>query len=473
MRGKKYLAKNIGLLTISQFGTKLLSFFLVPLYTYVLTTGEYGTYDLYTTTVSLLIPILTLNVADPALRFTMDKNSNRKGIFSICIKYLVISILVASALIGVNCYFNLFNAINEYGFFLLLMFASSALNGVLVNYARGLDKVKDVAISGVVCSTIMISLNLLFLIPLHLGLTGYFLANIIGVVSQCLYLVFRIRVWDYLDIGLIDKKLQDNMLAYSKPLIINNISWWVSSASDRYIVTWFCGMAANGIYSVGYKIPSIINIFQTIFNQAWTLSAVQDYDPEDKNGFFSNMYNTYNFCMTLVCTNLIVLTRFLARILYANDFFNAWKYVPFLMIATVFGALSGYIGAIFAAVKDSKVFAQSSIIGAVVNIVLNLILVNKIGALGAAIATTICYMVTWAIRIITVRKYIKMKLYLLRDSIAYSLLLIQSILFFVFADTVFFYSIQLLIVMIILFLFKREVGSLFGLIKERRGSAIK
>lgn len=327
MRGKKYLAKNIGLLTISQFGTKLLSFFLVPLYTYVLTTGEYGTYDLYTTTVSLLIPILTLNVADPALRFTMDKNSNRKGIFSICIKYLVISILVASALIGVNCYFNLFNAINEYGFFLLLMFASSALNGVLVNYARGLDKVKDVAISGVVCSTIMISLNLLFLIPLHLGLTGYFLANIIGVVSQCLYLVFRIRVWDYLDIGLIDKKLQDNMLAYSKPLIINNISWWVSSASDRYIVTWFCGMAANGIYSVGYKIPSIINIFQTIFNQAWTLSAVQDYDPEDKNGFFSNMYNTYNFCMTLVCTNLIVLTRFLARILYANDFFNAWKYV--------------------------------------------------------------------------------------------------------------------------------------------------
>ena len=143
------------------------------------------------------------------------------------------------------------------------------------------------------------------------------------------------------------------------------------------------------------------------------------------------------------------------------------KYVPFLMIATVFGALSGYIGAIFAAVKDSKVFAQSSIIGAVVNIVLNLILVNKIGALGAAIATTICYMVTWAIRIITVRKYIKMKLYLLRDSIAYSLLLIQSILFFVFADTVFFfYSIQLLIVMIILFLFKREVGSLFGLIKR-------
>ena len=76
------------------------------------------------------------------------------------------------------------------------------------------------------------------------------------------------------------------MIAYSAPLVLNAIGWWVNSASDRYVVTWLCGLAVNGIYSVGYKIPSIINVFQTIFNQAWFLSAVKEFDPQDKDGFF-------------------------------------------------------------------------------------------------------------------------------------------------------------------------------------------
>lgn len=76
-----YLAKNTGYLAIGQFGTKLLSFFLVPLYTYVLTTEEYGTYDLLNTTTSLLIPILSLNICDASLRFPLNLNYDRKDIF--------------------------------------------------------------------------------------------------------------------------------------------------------------------------------------------------------------------------------------------------------------------------------------------------------------------------------------------------------------------------------------------------------
>ena len=64
MKGKRYLAKNIAFLTVGQFGTKLLVFFLVPLYTSVLTSAEYGTYDLYSATVGLFVPILTLNISD-------------------------------------------------------------------------------------------------------------------------------------------------------------------------------------------------------------------------------------------------------------------------------------------------------------------------------------------------------------------------------------------------------------------------
>ncbi|MBW7988152.1 hypothetical protein E0704_08070 [Lactobacillus helveticus] len=83
MNKYKYLFKNIGLLTLSNFATKLLSFFLVPLYTSVLTTGQYGTYDLFNTTIGVLIPILTLNILDAILRFGMDKAYDKDAIVTL------------------------------------------------------------------------------------------------------------------------------------------------------------------------------------------------------------------------------------------------------------------------------------------------------------------------------------------------------------------------------------------------------
>lgn len=83
MNKYKYLFKNIGLLTLSNFATKLLSFFLVPLYTSVLTTGQYGTYDLFNTTIGVLIPILTLNILDAVLRFGMDKAYDKDAIVTL------------------------------------------------------------------------------------------------------------------------------------------------------------------------------------------------------------------------------------------------------------------------------------------------------------------------------------------------------------------------------------------------------
>lgn len=467
MKGKKYLAKNIGLLTLSQFGTKLLSFFLVPLYTYVLTTSEYGIYDLNATSVALIVPILTLNIADAIIRFTLDKNRNREDIFSFSIKCFLVGSVIAGSIIGINYVFNIFPLLNEYPLFLFAMIAINALNGILNNFCRGLDKIKEIAISGAICSAIMIVLNLLFLLPMKLALTGYFLANIIGTFVQCIYLFYVTKAWNYISFKHKNKVLEKEMLSYSKPLMINNISWWISAASDRYIVTWLCGVAENGIYSVGYKIPSIINVFQSIFNQAWTLSAVYDFDPNDKNGFFTNIYNSYNFAMTLICSGLILSSRMMASVLYAKEFYVAWKYVPFLLMATLFGALSGYVGGIFTAVRDAKIFAKSSIIGAIINIVLNLLLVRIYGALGAAIATAVCYIVTWSIRLITVKKYISLHLNIRRDIVTYFLLVIQSILLFVYKDTVVLYAIEALIVFMILVLHNKQIKLIINTFREK------
>ncbi len=426
-KGKRYLAKNIAFLTIGQFGTKLLAFFLVPLYTSVLTSSEYGTYDLYSATVALFVPILTLNISDATTVFLLDKNLSKDGIVSISLKYYFYSLLVFAGFIAFNLFFGFLPLFNEYPLFLFLMFAVNALCQLLLNYARGLDRVKDVSVSGVLCSAVMIALNIIFLLPLHLGLKGYYLATISGTLFQILYLCVSLKIFRFIKIRRQDRALKKQMLSYSCPMTLNSVSWWVNNVSDRYIVTAMCGIVENGIYSVAYKIPSILSMFQLIFSQAWTLSAVQDFDREDKNGFFSKMYGFYNVAMCIVCSVLIVLSKPLAHILYAKDFFAAWKYVPFLLVSVVFGSLSGYLGGIFAAVKDSKSFATSTLAGAVLNIVLNIVLIHFIGTLGAAVSTAASYLVVWIMRMRRAKKIMSLKVAVLRDYALYILLSLQCI----------------------------------------------
>ena len=98
----KYLLKNIGLLTLSNFATKLLTFLLVPFYTNVLTTTEYGTYDLFYTTVSVLVPILTLNIQDAVTRYAIDKKFSRDAIVTTAGRYLIAGSLIIVIAVIIN-----------------------------------------------------------------------------------------------------------------------------------------------------------------------------------------------------------------------------------------------------------------------------------------------------------------------------------------------------------------------------------
>lgn len=457
MNKYKYLIKNIGLLTLSNFATKLISFFLVPLYTNILTTTEYGTYDLFNTTIGILIPILTLNIQEAVMRFALDKKFDRQAIITIATKKLLLSYCVIIIGLIINAAFGLSAIGKQYALFFFLMFSVQALSGVILAYIRGIDKISELSVSSIVASAVTIGCNVIFLAYFHWGLVGYFLANIFGPLMQCLYLIIRSHVASNIRLSKAYCVETKKMLDYSRPMIANSIAWWVNNASDRYIIIFFCGLAENGIYSVASKIPSILNIFQSIFNQAWTLSAVKDFDPEDKNGFFANTYKAYNCFLVILCSAIIVSDKILAKFLYAKDFFVAWRYVPWLTIAIVFGALSGYIGGFFSAVKNSKIYAQSTIVGAVSNIIMNVIFTPIIGPLGAAIATALCYFIVWAIRYWHSKRFIKLRINLYRDLLTYALLVVQSLALLTISKNLLLYGIEGGIFILIVLLYIQEI----------------
>lgn len=469
MGNYKYLAKNIGVLAISNFATKLLSFFLVPLYTSILTTSEYGTYDLFSTTVYLLVPILTLNIQDATIRFSLDENYNKKNIISISLNIFIKGLVILLVFSVFNYFINILPIFNDYIIVFIFMYIFQALVGITTSFARGCEKITEISIASVLGSVIFIGLNILFLVVFKLGLTGYFLSSILGNLSQVVYLVYAAKIYKYIGKQKADKETRAEMLNYSCPLIANTVAWWITNASDRYIVIWLCGTAANGIYSVAYKIPSVLNILQSIFTDAWTLSAVKAFDSEDKDGFFSNMYNGYNCLMVLACSFLIFSAKFFAKILYANDFYKAWEYVPFLLISIVFGATSGYIGGIFSALKKAKILAQSTTVGAVANIILNVILVYIIGTIGAAISTAISYIIVWGIRLYYMNKYLHTELNLKRDIISYVILFFQAIAIILIPTGLIMYSIEGIMFIVLILLYHKEIAMPIAILKKKLG----
>lgn len=401
MDRSKYLIKNVGLLTISNFSSKILVFLLVPLYTSVLTTAEYGTYDLIISTISLLYPLFTLNIVDGVMRFVMDNNSEKRSVISIGFATICISMVITGILTYCLHLAGIWKGLLVY---FLLYYVFYTFNQFFIQTAKGLERVQDMAIAGVISTVSMLLGNVLLLLVFHMGLSGFFVANILSQGLSALFFCVRIKVWRYTIPAHLDKRLGYEMLLYSMPLIATALGWWVNNTLDKYAVAFLCGVAANGLLSVSYKIPSILNVAQQIFIQAWQISAIKEYGEHDTSRFYGKTFSMVNMMMCAFCAGLIFLTRPLAHILYAKDFYTAWCYVPFLLVSSVFNCAAGLLGPVLSAKKDTKTMMWSAIIGAIMNAVFNIVLILMIGVQGAVIATALSSFVIFAVRLYGTRK---------------------------------------------------------------------
>ena len=455
-RKYKELTNNTLLFTISNFGSKIISFLLVPLYTNVLSTSDYGSVDLVSTTVQLLLPLLTLNIQDAVLRFALDKEQDEKDVISNGLKVISIGSFALFVVLSVCIVFKPFQINSIYLIFLFLNFLFMSLNNTFSMYLRSMNRVKIIVIAGLANTFLACVLNILFLLVLKWGVTGFFVANLMGVVVSVIIMLMLGNIRKEIIYKTSNVTLRA-MVAFSTPLILNSLAWWLNNASDRYILSFFCGAAVNGVYAVAYKIPTILSTVQGVFYNAWTVSAIKEFDKNDTDGFVGNIFSLYNCISIISCSVLLLMNPILARLLYAKEFYAAWRYVPMLLVGSVFNGLALFEGCIFTAVKQTKEVSKTTLIGAAVNTLLNVALIPIIGAMGAAIATMIGYLSVTIIRTISTNKIVKMKLSWPIHIISVVLILIQGVVATFESTTV----IQILIFLLIFYVQKSFIGKVF------------
>lgn len=398
MREKyKELFQNTGVFAISNFSSKILIFLLVPIYTRTLSVTDYGFYDLTYTTIQLLFPVLTLGITEAVMIFLLRTENIKKQIFSISMIHLGIGTLVFFFCLIINSVLKISLLIEKYEIFILIFFFLYCFENILFQFVKGINQVKNMAIASISGTLAMTIFNILFLLVFKWGLRGYYIANILGYFIPCMYLVVKLRLWRFFDFK-IDVNLQKKMIYYAVPLIINTIGWWVNNSSNRYVVTAICGIGANGLISVAYKIPNIISTIAGIFLQAWQISAIRERMSEDRKSFYSDFFLHYNAILCIISMFFIIGNKFIAQFIFGNDFYEAWKYVPFLVISAMLNSVAGYMGAILAADMNSKALAKSAIYGIIINIIFSIVLTFFMGPQGIAIASMIASFVIYFVR---------------------------------------------------------------------------
>lgn len=429
----KKLLSNTLVFAIGTFSSKVLVFFMLPYYTNILSTGEYGTVDALINVGQLMIPIASVGINNAVIRFGLEKESDKHTVFSSGLYTILAGFAILAVISPVLSH--LMDFMSGYTIAVLAFVLASSLRTLCIQFALSLGYSKMYAANGIANTFLNITLNIL-LLP-HLRIMGYILANVISDLIMGLLCFLMAKEYQYLRSPVnrtYDKSLAKRMRQYALPLVPQTVCQWIINMSDRYMIIFFINTEANGLYAAATKIPNILLLVANLFSEAWQISAVKESDPKEQVDFFSKVLGAYSSIAFIGSSGLIMVSKFVMTFMVGEDFFISWRFIPILTLGTTFGLLSTFLASVYMLKLRSKNSMITTVICAVVNLTLNAILIPLLGgidpfygALGAGIATFISYFVLFLIRAFNTRRYLKIRWNIGKTVVSVLLLFVQAL----------------------------------------------
>lgn len=410
MSREKQLVKNTAIITIGKICTQLVTFLLLPLYTAILSTEEYGIVDLLNNLVNLCLPIVTFQIEQAIFRYLIEVRNQEKEEKEIITTSIFTVILQIVIYVLIYCLVSNFIH-NDYKYFLLTNVIVCIMSSIMLQIARGLGDNKRYALGSFIIASLIIVFNVIFITLFRWGAYGMLLANFVAHLIGSVYLFIAEKTITKISFKSFNRNVLKKLLKYSIPLIPNAISWWILNASDRIIITYIINASATGILSLANKFSSVYMTVYNIFNIAWTESVALYIKDKDSEEYISKISNIIFNLFSFMALGIIAVMPFVFDLFINEKFREAYNLIPILMVAVIFNMLIGLISVIYVAKKDTKAIAKTSFCTAIINIIIDLAAVNFIGVYAATISTLIAYVIMAIYRYYDVsKKYIKIKL---------------------------------------------------------------
>lgn len=401
-RGKE-LVKNTAIVAVGRVCTKFLSFFLLPFYTAVLSTEDYGIVDLFNTYISLLLPIIVFQIEDALFRFSIDvrdDETGKKNVVSTVLTFCAVQSVIFSIIFVI---LQMFVDI-PYRWYLLMNVIVSIFSGSMLQLTRGMGDNFGYAFSSFLTAFSAILMNIALVLFMEMGADGLFitafLSNLIGII----YIIIKEKVYTLFGIRWFDGKLLKEMLAYSLPLVPNYLSWWVIGASDKTVVTWVLGVAQNGILSVSQKFSTAYTTFYSIFNLTWTENAAIHRNDEDRSQYYTRIIETSFRVLASACLGIIAAVALMFPLLVNEKFGDSYYQIPIYMLSSLLYSCIGIFSVVYIAFKKTGEIAKTSLFAAAINLIVNIALIRFIGLYAASVSSVVAYGVLFLFRYFDIKK---------------------------------------------------------------------
>lgn len=410
----KELALNLGLFALNSVVTKLISFFLVPLYTAYMSAGEYGLTDMANTVISLILPLATLDMSEAAVRYIVGDKVNKE-------RYVAVSVVVTSASVLfvaiLTPLFNLaaFGGLGDYKGWFISVYAATAFSTLCGEVARAAGEVKLIPICAGISSATTLICAIIFIASMDMGIVGYFASVLAGaIISIAVYLTVG-GICSMTAKGVCELKsggvvLIKNtilpMVRYAFPLIPNSLFWWIGTSINRLFITGMLGISASGLFAAAGKIPGLLNTLYSIFLKAWQLSAFQESGNGNIAKFYATIFRLVSALLTTLCALLSLLAPWISSIMLQGETFDAWPMISILLVANLMNVFNSFFGTVYTSTMHTSYVMKSTVLGAISCVVFTPLLIPIMGTYGACVASAIGQGSVFIMRAYDSRKYI-------------------------------------------------------------------
>ncbi|MGR2894966.1 oligosaccharide flippase family protein [Vibrio vulnificus] len=397
----KLLIKNTLIFTLSTLGNKAVALILIPIYSHSLSLAEFGEVDIALTVIMLLMPVITASLYEAVQKYCILIPESRERILSSAL----LSFVTISAFLGIIVgVIYLFVWTDSKVILLYWILLATSFYEFFARFAKGTSNEVKFALANIALSLALLCLNLVFVYKQGMGVNGVLLSQALAYTLSMLLLCMWLKLWKLIHPSSFEFQLLQKMLKLSAPLILNAAMWWIFDVSDRWIILYFEDASAVGLYSVACKLAAILLIVHTILFQAWQISAVAHKHDIDRGRFYMNVSTLYVMVIFTACSVLIVSSQFLLESTLSDNYSQAWQLGCYLLLSTVFFSLASFFGVFYVAFEKTKNALYSSVSAAIINIVMNFILIPYFGVVGAAYGTVISTFFLLLFRIVDTQK---------------------------------------------------------------------
>lgn len=413
MNKYKQLASNTIIFAVGSFGSKILLVFLTTLYTANISSADNSTKELLEITAHFLIPLVTFSMTEAIIRFGIDKKYDNVKVYTSAIAVTGYGMLL---LLAISPILSTLQYMDGYTWLLIVYVCTSAARSINSQFVRARGLLKLFAVDGILATLTLFIFNVIFIAGFKMGVTGFLLSVICSDLLSAIFLWFVAGLRRFVNFKSLDTKLTRMMLGFAIPLIPSTLLWTITGFSDRIFIRYMpgpdglVGESAAGIYGIANKIPNLVSTFSTIFFQAWNMSAIMENDSADKGKFYHRIYDAYTSFLFIAGAGLIVFVKPLSELLISTstypEYGQAYLYTPVLIVAVIMMCLNQFFSSVYTATQHTSHSFWTSLVAAVTNLILNVILVWAFGIMGASVATFAGYFASYIIRQKDARRYI-------------------------------------------------------------------